>query len=134
MSYYGNYHVFEPRPGELARDALEAFSGALLATEGTARYRLIDHDDGVVMTGTRDECLDAVELAWWRVEAATFRDERVAAGRARRAPDVRTPGSEPRLGPRPTPDQLRAGPTRWRTAKCLSSHGRRCPARWAPRR
>jgi len=79
MSHYGNYHVFEPRPGELARSALKDLHGAIPAADGSARYRLVDHDAGVVMTGTRDECLDSVEQAWWRVEAATFTAERVAA-------------------------------------------------------
>ena len=79
MSYFGNYHVFEPRPGQLARIVLKDLHGAIPAAGGSARYRLVDHGAGVVTAGTRDECLDAVEQAWWRVEAATFTAERVAA-------------------------------------------------------
>jgi hypothetical protein len=79
MRYYGNYHVFEPRPGELASSALKELYGAIPAADGSARYRLVDHGAGVMMTGTRDECLDSVEHAWWMVEAATYTAERVAA-------------------------------------------------------
>jgi hypothetical protein len=76
---HSTYHVFEPRPGELARSALKDLDGALSATDGSAPYRLVDRDGRGVMAGTRDECLDAVEHAWWRVEVASFRAERVAA-------------------------------------------------------
>lgn len=79
MSQSGSCHVFEPRPGELGRSVLKDLHGAIPAAEGSARYRLVDHDAGIVMTGTRDECLDAVEHAWWMVEVAEFTSERVAA-------------------------------------------------------
>ena len=65
MSHSGSYHVFEPRPGELARSALKDLHGAIPAADGSDRYRLVDHDVGGVMPGTRDECLDAAEHAWW---------------------------------------------------------------------
>ena len=79
ISRSGSYHVFEPRPGELARSALKDLHGAIPAAGGSAGYRLVDHDAGIVMSGTRDECLDTVEHAWWMVEVAEFTSERVAA-------------------------------------------------------
>lgn len=79
MSHYGSYHVFDPRSGDLARSALQDLNGAIPTAGGSDRYRLVDHDAGVLMTGTRDECLDSVERAWWLVATAAFTAERVAA-------------------------------------------------------
>ena len=40
---------------------------------------MVDFAGGTEMTGTRDECLDYVERAWWRVETALTHKERVRA-------------------------------------------------------
>jgi len=37
MSYHGNYHVFEPRPGELACGALKDLGGAFPVADRSAR-------------------------------------------------------------------------------------------------
>jgi hypothetical protein len=41
-----------------------------LAGGGEAPYRVVDFDGGVEFAGTRDQCIDFVELAWWRAETA----------------------------------------------------------------
>jgi hypothetical protein len=74
-----DYQVFEPRPGELARSALRGAAGMITRADGSTPYRVVDHRGGVVKAGTRDECLDMVERAWWLVEAAPFTRARVAA-------------------------------------------------------
>lgn len=74
-----DYQVFEPRPGELARSALRGAPGVIAHADGSTTYRVVDHRGGVVKAGTRDECLDMVERAWWQVEAAPFTRARVAA-------------------------------------------------------
>ena len=80
-----SYHVFEPRPGELARDAIHRSRGAISLQGGSAPYRVVDINGGVEFAGTRDQCIDFVELAWWRAETApTDLDHVHAAGRAAR--------------------------------------------------
>ena len=76
MSSY--FPAFEPRPGELAREALKDLAGRLGAADG-AKYRVVDREGGVVANGSRDDCLDFVERAWWRMEAAGYTAERIAA-------------------------------------------------------
>ena len=81
-----SYHVFEPRPGELARDAiLRRSHGALPQRGGGAPYRVVDVSGGIELTGSRDECIDFVEVAWWHAETAPTNTDQVhAANRAAR--------------------------------------------------
>ena len=65
-----SYHVCEPRPGELAREAIHRSRGSISLEGGEAPYRVVDFDGGVEFAGTRDQCIDFVELAWWRAETA----------------------------------------------------------------
>ena len=80
-----SYHAFEPRQGELAREAIRRSRGLISVQDGDAPYRVVDINGGVEFTGTRDQCIDFVELAWWRAEAApTNLDHVHAADRAAR--------------------------------------------------
>jgi hypothetical protein len=65
-----SYHVFEPRPGELAREAIHRSHGSISQEGGEALYRVVDFDGEVEFAGTRDQCIHFVELAWWRAETA----------------------------------------------------------------
>jgi hypothetical protein len=80
-----SYHAFEPRPGELAQDAVHRSRGDISIQGGDAPYRVVDINGGVELAGTRDQCIDFVELAWWRAETApTNLDHVHAADRAAR--------------------------------------------------
>src|SRR5487761_1122980 len=81
-----SYHVFEPRPGELARDAiLHRSRGAISPRGGDVPYRVVDSNGGIELVGSRDQCIDFVELAWWHAEAALTNADHVhAADRAAR--------------------------------------------------
>jgi len=76
-----HYHAFQPRPGELVRDViLRRSRGAVRPQGGDAPYRVVDFAGGTEFAGTRDQCIDFVELAWWQVETALTYEERVRAG------------------------------------------------------
>ena len=51
--------------------------GAVPAQGGDAPYRVVDVANGPEFAGTRDACIDYVELAWWNVETALTYGERV---------------------------------------------------------
>ena len=76
-----SYHAFEPRPGELARDILlHHGQRSILPGDGAAPYRVIDVlSMGLEFAGTRDQCIDFVERAWWRAETASTSDGYVRA-------------------------------------------------------
>ncbi len=65
-----SHHVFEPRPGELVRDAISRSHGTIALHGGDTRYRVVDLSRGTEFIGSRDQCIDFVELAWWRAETA----------------------------------------------------------------
>jgi len=97
-----SYHVFEPRPGELARAAIQRCGGTLSPQGGDTPYRVVDISNGTEFTGTRDQCIDFVELAWWRAETAATSVDRVhAADRAARLSFERRPTADE--GWRPDP-------------------------------
>jgi hypothetical protein len=74
-----SYHVFEPRPGELARQAIERSRGAISPNGGEAPWRVVDFDGRVEFEGTRNQCIDFVEHAWWQAETAPSNDDYVHA-------------------------------------------------------
>ena len=74
-----SFHVFEPRPGELARAFIEETQGAVQEQHAEASYRIVRIGRAVEFEGTRDACLDFVERAWWKVETAPTSRDRVHA-------------------------------------------------------
>ncbi|MGA7910002.1 MAG: hypothetical protein WCC30_00415 [Candidatus Dormiibacterota bacterium] len=73
-----SFHVFEPRPGELARAFIDRSEGAL-SEQGATRYRVVRIGRTVEFEGTRDACIDFVERAWWSVETGTTSRDRIRA-------------------------------------------------------
>ncbi len=74
-----SFHVFEPRPGELARAFIDRSEGALSEHGVAARYRVVRAGRTVAFEGTRDACIDFVESAWWSVETGPTSRDRIHA-------------------------------------------------------
>lgn len=63
-----SFHVFEPRPGELARAFIDRSEGALSEHGVAARYRVVRAGRTVAFEGTRDACIDL-----WRVPGGALK-------------------------------------------------------------
>jgi hypothetical protein len=74
-----SFHVFEPRPGELARAFIDQSRSALPEQRAEARYRVVRIGRTVEFEGARDACLDFVERAWWSVETGPTSRDRIHA-------------------------------------------------------
>lgn len=74
-----SFHVFEPRPGELAHAFIDQSEGALSEQGAAARYRVVRIGRTVEFEGTRDACIDFVESAWWSVENGPTSRDRIHA-------------------------------------------------------
>ena len=74
-----SFHVFEPRPGELARAFIDETRGTVPEQRAEARYRIVRSGRAVEFEGTRIACLDFVESAWWKVETGPTSRDRIHA-------------------------------------------------------